>query len=76
MTDNYIHLIFTVKAIHKSQYCQLCVLRENSIDSTNFPNCEMWSSNILKINTGGLINALKTNCQNAQSYLLCVVTLN
>ena len=32
MTDNYIHLIFKVKAIQKCQPRQLCVLRENWIE--------------------------------------------
>ena len=31
-TDNYIHLDFKVKPIQKCQRCQLCVLRENSIE--------------------------------------------
>ena len=31
VTDNYLHLIFIVKAIQKYQHCQLCVLSENSI---------------------------------------------
>ena len=31
MTDNYIRLIFKVKAIEKCQHCQLCVITGKSI---------------------------------------------
>ena len=42
VTDNYINLIFKVKAIRKCQHFQLCVLRENSIDWTTDKQTEIF----------------------------------